>query len=102
MDKKKIFTSLNNKKGVLLEKEDDNFKVSLWKKETPVETIIDQSEAIDLCEFITSNLNKDLEVDEAENDRKVDFWVNYIEEFKERSSGAKGETGNNDPAKGVV
>ena len=80
MENSKLFTSLNNKKGILLQIEEGNLNVSIWKKETPVSTTLDKDSAIKLCEFITLNLRDP--VDEEEHQRQINFWANRIEESK--------------------
>ena len=89
MNNKKLFASLNNKKGIFFEKEGDNtFSISVWKKETPVAIIINEQEALEISNFISSNLKED-GVSEEENEKKITYWANYIEEFKEKSTEAK-------------
>ena len=89
MNNKKLFTSLNNKKGIFFEKEDDStFSISVWKKETPIAITINEEEALEISNFISSNL-KERELSEEENERKITYWSNYIEEFKEKSTETK-------------
>ena len=80
MENSKLFTSLNNKKGVLLQVEEGNLNISIWKKETPVLTTLDKDSAMELCEFITLNLRSP--IDEEENQKKINFWAKHIEEVR--------------------
>ena len=77
MENSKLFTSLNNKKGVLLQVKEGNLDVSIWKKETQISTTLDKDSAMELCEFIISNLRDP--IDEKENLRKVHFWARAVE-----------------------
>ena len=80
MENSKLFTSINNKKGVLLQVEEGNLSVSVWKKETPILTTLDRDSAMEICEFIASNLKP--EVDEEENQRKINFWSKTIDDAR--------------------
>jgi hypothetical protein len=73
--KEKLFTSTNDKKGIFLQAEKDTLKISLWKKETPVHTILSKERAFQLIEFITNEMQDD---DLKENHI---FWDNYVENF---------------------
>lgn len=80
MENSKLFTSLNNKKGVLLQVKEGNLGVSIWKKETQISTTLDKDSAMELCEFIISNLRSP--IDEEENLRKINFWARAVENSK--------------------
>ena len=91
MENSKLFTSLNNKKGILLEIEEGNLNVSVWKKETPVSATLDKDSAMEICEFITSNLTTP--VDAKENERKIHYWSKCISDA--RSGSGDWETSEN-------
>ena len=75
--KDKLFTSTNSKKGVLLEIENDEVKISVWKKETPVSDTIDKETAFEINSFFMSEFSYD------EDDTKgVEWWINYVKGFK--------------------
>ena len=80
MENSKFFTSTNDKKGILLEAEEGNLSVSIWKKETPVSVILDQGSAEELRNFIT--LNFPSAFDSEEEERKISFWADIIKEGK--------------------
>ena len=73
--KKKLFTSTNSKKGVLLESGDDKITISVWKKETPISVEIDRETVLEINDFIVE------EFGENEDAEKVAYWSNYVKEF---------------------
>jgi len=73
--KKKLFTSTNSKKGVLLESEDDEITVSIWRKETPVSVKISRETVLEINDFIVEEFGNNEDAD------KVAYWSNYVKEF---------------------
>ena len=73
--KKKLFTSTNSKKGVLLESGDDKITISIWKKETPISVEIDRDTVLEINDFIVEEFGDNEDAD------KVAYWSNYVKEF---------------------
>jgi hypothetical protein len=93
MKNSKLFASLNDEKGLLLQVKDGSLSVSIWKKETPISAILDQDSAVEICEFITSNLKSG--VNEEENQRKIELWKENIDKAKNwQAEGAESKEGN--------
>jgi predicted phage tail protein len=82
--KDKLFTSTNSKKGVLLEVGNNEVKISLWKKETPTSVIVDMETALEINNFLITEL-KDHGVDESRNQ----WWAQYIKDFTAKSDKAE-------------
>ena len=89
----KLFTSVNSKKGLLVEVEEESLKFSIWKKETPTSIIIDKNQGHEIALFINNELFED------GTDEDGEYWDKYtkkiIEErvgkFPEDLPGAEGQ-----------
>jgi len=82
MKNQKIITSSNGKKGILFEIKKTGVSVSVWKKETPVSALLDKESAMEICEYLSSNIKLDKEVNEKEREEEVSFWAKRIDDMK--------------------
>ena len=73
--KKKLFTSTNSKKGLLLESEDDGITISVWKKETPISVKVSKEPVLEMHDFFVE------EFGDNEDAEKAEFWSNYVKDF---------------------
>lgn len=74
--KKQFFDSVNEERGILLEKKGEELSISIWKKEIPVTLFFDKETSLQISNFIIDNL-KGVNNDEE----KINYWLDHIKNF---------------------
>lgn len=74
--KKQFFDSVNEERGILLEKKGEELSISIWKKEIPVTLFFDKETSLQISNFIVDNL-KGTDNDEE----KINYWLEHIKNF---------------------